>query len=282
MKTLRIFPLAAIGLGTLVSPHFAQGGIITGTTVLQNGHPVTAFADVDAGNQLNAAGFQVSGAAVRDPGDEPSRLFLQLPSEASGTGFQILEFGWNPQGHEPPGIYDVPHFDFHFYYISDSERIAIPAGQTFPVDPQFLPANYGQPGPTVPAMGGHSFDLTSPEFNGGSFTQTLIYGYHNGQEIFLEPMLTQAYLEGLSGSSVSEIRQPSQYALPAIPALVPASVQYAYSSANDLYTISVGDFFTPTAVPEPGSLLLSAIGIPVILLIGKRRARGRPQRRSIS
>lgn len=66
-------------------------------------------------------------------------------------------------GHEPPGIYDLPHLDFHFYYISDSDRMAIPAGQLFPVAPQFLPPDYSQPGPTVPMMGRHSEDLTSPE-----------------------------------------------------------------------------------------------------------------------
>jgi hypothetical protein len=262
-----------IGLITLLTRDVAQSAIIPGSSVLQNGHAINAFADLDASNQLNAVGFQVSGAAIRDPGAAPTRLFMTLPSEGSESGFQVLEFGWNPQGHEPPGVYDVPHFDFHFYYISGSERMAIPGGQPVTVAPQFLASGYGAPGPTVPAMGGHSEDLTGPEFNGGTFTQTFVYGFFNGEEIFVEPMLTQDYLMGLSGSSTFGIRQPGQYALSPLPALVAGSVRHTYDSASDLYTISVGDFFDPAAVPEPGSLLLLAIGLPTVLVIGSRRTR---------
>ncbi len=149
--------------------------------------------------------------------------------------------------------------------------MGIPANETFPVPAQFLPTDYSQPGPTVPAMGGHALDLTGPEFNGGVFSNTFIYGFHRGQEIFLEPMLTKSYLESLSGSSTFTIRQPGQYALPTLPALVPRNAQYSYDGTSDLYTISVGDFFSPTAVPEPGSFVLLAFGIPVALLIGLRR-----------
>lgn len=122
-------------------------------------------------------------------------------------------------------------------------------------------------------MGGHALDLTGPEFNGGVFTNTFIYGFYQGEEIFLEPMLTKSYLESLSGSSTFTIRQPGQYALPTLPALVPGSAQYSYDSTTDLYTITVGDFFSPIAVPEPGSFVLLACGIPAVLFIGSRRKR---------
>lgn len=85
-------------------------------------------------------------------------------------------------------------------------------------------------------------------------------------------MLTQAYLEGLSGSSTFTVKQPSQSALPSLPGLVPGSVQFGYNSAGDLNTISVGGFITPTTVPEPGSLLLLLIGLPPVAFIGSRRA----------
>lgn len=268
----RAMELAAFGLLVLISLP-AQGTIITGTSDLLNGHPVTVFADVNGNNQLNSVGYLVSGAAVRDPGLLQTTFFLNLPSVAGTTGFTTLRFDWNPQGHEPPQIYGLPHFDFHFYYIPDSLRTTIPANETSPVAPQFLPAGYSQPGPTVPEMGGHSDDLTSPEFNGGTFTHTFIYGYFRGQEIFLEPMLTQAYLQGLSGSSTFPIRQPRQYALTQIPALIPGSVQYAYDGANDVYAVSVGNFFSPASeVPEPGTLVLLSLGI---LVVGSRRVLGR-------
>jgi hypothetical protein len=265
---------ATIGFIALLLPDAAQATIIPGSSTLQNGHPVSVFADVDASMQLSAVGFQVSGEAVRDPGLAPTRLFMTLPSEGSDSGFQVLEFGWNPQGHEPPGVYDLPHFDFHLYYISNADRMAIPGGQTSPAAPQFRPANYSEPGPTVPMMGGHSEDLSGPEFNGGTFTHTIVYGFHSGQQIFVEPMLTRAYLQGLSGASTFAIRQPSQYALSPMPALVPGTVRHAYDSSSDLYTVSVGDFVAPTAaVPEPGNLLLLAIGLPAVLFMGSRGAR---------
>lgn len=248
----------------------AHAGIITGTSGSLNGGSVTAYADVN-GSDLNAVGFQVSGSAVRNPGSGPGSVFVDLPSQASGTGFLRLEMDWNPQGHPPPGVYDVPHFDFHFYYIPDSQRTTIPGGQVSPVASKFLPSNYSQPGPAVPQMGGHALDLMSPELNGGTFTQTFIYGYYQGQEIFLEPMATQAYLQGLSGSTSFDFRQPSQYGIAMMPSLVPTTVDYAYDSANDLYTISLGNFVNP--VPEPSGLSLLALALPFTLWFGWRRAR---------
>jgi hypothetical protein len=280
VKTHALQSIAAgLALLGLMPVGVVRGATIIGTSDALNGHAVSAFADVDPSNRLNAVGFLMSGAAVRNPGTPPAALFLTLPSQASGTGFQVLELGWNPQGHEPPGVYDLPHFDFHFYYISDSERMAIPANVTSPVASQFLPAGYSQPGPTVPMMGGHSEDLTNPEFNGGMFTATLVYGFHEGHEIFIEPMVTQAYLEGLSGASTSPIRQPGQYSMSVLPSLIPTSYQISHDLANDQYTVTVGDFIAPTAVPEPGSLPLLVFLIPAAVWFGSRRSKVRWQSR---
>jgi hypothetical protein len=272
-KKSQLASFLAIGLAAVVSQNEAQSAAIPGSSELINGHPVTAFADVGPGNHLTAVGFQFSGAVVRDPGTDHAAIFLTLPSQASATVFTVLQFDWVPEGHEPMGVYDLPHFDLHFYYISNADRMAIPANQTFEVAPQFLATNYSQPGPTVPMMGGHALDLTGAEFNGGTFTQTFIYGFHNGQQIFVEPMLTQEYLKNLSGSNRFPIRQPGKYALASLPALIPGSVQHSYDSANDLYTVSVGNFLDPAALPEPGSALLFALGIPAVLWAGARRTR---------
>ena len=29
---------------------------------------------------------------------------------------------YNPEGHGPPGVYSVPHFDFHFYMVGNDLR----------------------------------------------------------------------------------------------------------------------------------------------------------------
>ncbi|HEX2684665.1 MAG TPA: hypothetical protein VHL77_12060, partial [Ferruginibacter sp.] len=102
------------------------------------------------------------------------------PKAAGTTLFNHIGLDWNPDGHPPATIYDKPHFDFHFYMVSPQER------QTF-LDPvklnnsmpaEYLPANYfgGDP---VPMMGKHYVDLTSPELNGGQFTQTFIHGSYD-------------------------------------------------------------------------------------------------------
>jgi hypothetical protein len=56
---------------------------------------------------------------------------LTLPNDGAPP-FEFVELDWNPGGHEPPGIYDEPHFDFHFYLVPPSARAAI-----VPSDPDF-------------------------------------------------------------------------------------------------------------------------------------------------
>jgi hypothetical protein len=142
---------------------------------------------------------------------------LALP-ENNPTPYRFVQIGWNPQGHEPPGVYDLAHFDFHFYSVSLAERNAID-----PSDPQFAQKAASYPGAefrapfyvdgataagapaaavTVPQMGLHWLDVRSPELQGLTgnpdkfqpFTKTFIYGSWNGQFIFDEPMITRAYL----------------------------------------------------------------------------------------
>jgi hypothetical protein len=110
---------------------------------------------------------------------------------------------WNPGGHEPPGVYDTPHFDFHFYVIGDAERRAID-----PADPDYrrkaerkppaelIPERYVMPAPLAFArMGVHWVDTTAAELQGRPFTATFIYGSWDGRVIFAEPMVAKAYLE---------------------------------------------------------------------------------------
>ena len=124
---------------------------------------------------------------------------LDMPAD-NPTPFRFAVLNWNPGGHEPPGIYDKPHFDFHFYMIDDAERRAIVPGATFeskgalhPAADE-LPAGY-VPTPPVPLMGTHWVDPKAPELNGRPFTQTFIAGSWDGRPTFLEPMITKAFFE---------------------------------------------------------------------------------------
>ena len=150
------------------------------------------------------------------PGEYSFIVPLQQKASAS-TPFDHIEVDWNPFGHPPPGIYDVPHFDFHFYKISLEEQMAIPpytdqTASMFDAPPPagYLPAGY-IPGPGgVPQMGKHWLDVTSPEFHGQPFTKTFIYGTYNGAVTFYEPMITKAYIEtGMSSSTT--IKQPQHF-----------------------------------------------------------------------
>jgi hypothetical protein len=126
---------------------------------------------------------------------------LELPS-GNPTPFRHVTVNWNPGGHEPPGIYDRAHFDFHFNMISDAERRTItrddPAfdakAERHPAA-RYMPAGYVAIPGAVPMMGAHWIDPQSPELHGQPFTQTFIFGTWDGRLIFAEPMITKAYLE---------------------------------------------------------------------------------------
>ncbi|HEY9228770.1 MAG TPA: DUF5602 domain-containing protein [Gemmatimonadaceae bacterium] len=154
---------------------------------------------------------------------------LALPA-GNPTQYKFVQFDWNPVGHEPAGVYDAPHFDFHFYTISAAEKNAI-----VPTDPQYAtkaakypaeefrapfyidaatPAQAPPAAVTVPQMGLHWLDIRSPELQGMAghpenfkpFTKTYIYGSWDGQFIFDEPMITQAYLLAKKTATDSAVR----------------------------------------------------------------------------
>lgn len=146
-------------------------------------------------------GIMLSKEAMDNlPADhEEVEFMLTLPKEAGKTLFQVVNMGWNPHGHEPAGVYDQPHFDFHFYMISDAERMQITGLAPTEMDSaipaaKYMPADYIQTSGRVPAMGVHWVDVTSPELNGQLFTRTFIMGTANSKVNFYEPMITRAYL----------------------------------------------------------------------------------------
>jgi hypothetical protein len=146
---------------------------------------------------------------------------LELPAEAARTPYRFVELDWNPGGHEPPGIYDIPHFDFHFYTITPAERDAIdPADPLFQkktenVPPAgFIASNYVAPMMTaVPKMGLHWIDPASPELNGQKFTRTFIYGSWDGKATFWEPMITREFILSRPDFQ-THVMQPERVATP--------------------------------------------------------------------
>lgn len=164
-------------------------------------------APAEIGVALSEAAFSglpadgAAGGAQMPDGHHMYMYTLQMPDRHS-TPYRFVGLDWSPAGHVPSGIYDKPHFDFHFNSISEAERNAI-----VPSDPEFEAKAERRPAPDlappgyqklpggVPLMGAHWVDPTSPELNGKPFTRTFLYGSWDGQMIFAEPMITKAFLE---------------------------------------------------------------------------------------
>jgi hypothetical protein len=138
-------------------------------------------------------------------------IVLKFHPKADATIFKHAWLNWNPAGHPPPGIYDAPHFDLHYYTVSSEERETFldPAKLDADLAPDYLPANHLAVDP-VPAMGKHYVDLTSPEFNGQPFTQTYVYGSYDSKFVFVEPMITLDFLKATSNFE-RFIPQPAKF-----------------------------------------------------------------------
>ncbi|HET9504670.1 MAG TPA: DUF5602 domain-containing protein [Hymenobacter sp.] len=172
---------------------------------------------------------------------------IALPPSAAKTPFDHISFDWNPIGHEPNGVYSVPHFDAHFYMQTMSAQHAItlddPKGDIFPATAK-LPTGYATPpnvvpGRTIPMMGRHWTDPASPEYQpGGSFSSTFIYGTYDGRVTFLEPMFTKAMLT-TSVNFTAPIKQPQAYEVSG--KYYPTNYTIRYDATAKEYVISLGD-----------------------------------------
>ncbi|MFB3816256.1 MAG: hypothetical protein ACE147_01215 [Candidatus Methylomirabilales bacterium] len=136
---------------------------------------------------------------------------LPLPDALARRGdvpFKWVLLNWNPAGHVPPGVYDVPHFDVHFYMEPIANVFALQSGPCGPelircdqfaigkqpVPPDYLHPDFRDVDAVVPAMGNHLVDLTGPEFHKQPFTRSWIYGAYAGQIIFWEEMVAHRTL----------------------------------------------------------------------------------------
>ena len=117
---------------------------------------VRSFVTVDQKGQPQNIGIQFGENALNGlptdtmPGMPGYMYPLTVPDQAKNTGVDHLEVDWNPFGHEPRAIYGVPHFDLHFYYITQQEQASvIPGPDTVQVPSQFIPKDYIVPVPVA-------------------------------------------------------------------------------------------------------------------------------------
>lgn len=207
------------------------------------GHGVAqTWIKLDRNGTPLAVGLTLTDKALEGlPADEPASWVLPFHQKASSTPYMHVLLDYNPHGHEPPGVYDRPHFDVHFYMIPSAERMLIgPDDPGFDVLPglEYIPDQYMKIPGGVPQMGAHWADLLAPEFTpGGTFTRTYIWGTYNGQVIFFEPMITKAYLES-DPSETIPLRQPQAYQKDGY---YPMSYRVEYLENPARYEISLQD-----------------------------------------
>lgn len=194
----------------------SKAGTFKGASVNLGNGTANSWVTTDNDGNPVSLGMTISEAAMEGLGNEMTETILTMPSQASMTNIKMIAVDWNPGGHEPPGIYDIPHFDFHFYMVDRNFRMQITAtgDDTVKCNKQpmmgYLPDGYILFPGGIPTMGAHAADLSSPELNGSIFTETFIYGYYDGNMIFYEPMITRDYLRGKQFSEKT-LKTPSKY-----------------------------------------------------------------------
>jgi hypothetical protein len=194
---------------------------------------------------------------------------IPLPTDATSrpdVPFKWTLINWNPMGHIPPGVYDLPHFDVHFYLQPIEDVFAIEPGtcgpefvrcDQFDVAKKPVPSNYIHPDykdvdAVAPAMGNHLIDLTGPEFNGQRFTRSWIFGTYDGRITYYEEMLSRDYLLSKPDrchpiKTAAGVDQTGYY---------PTVSCVRYDAARDSYTVSMEDFvLRQRDAPGPPALL---------------------------
>lgn len=177
---------------------------------------------------------------------------LEIPVEAKVYfPYNHISIDWAMTGHGPTGVYDKPHFDIHFYMISEHQQINITNDIAYPIPqndifsyigPPIVPTSYF-PGPFVEMMGTHWISKSAPElFLGAPFTSTFIYGTHNNEIAFIEPMVTLDMLSSKKETHLP-IAQPTQYK--ANDKFSPAQYGIYYNNKNQSYTVALENLFRP-------------------------------------
>lgn len=188
-----------------------------------------------------SVGLTISAEALNNLPNEMTGFVMELP-KGKGMGFYtFVMLDWNPQGHEPPQIYGLPHFDVHFYIIPDEERLAMLPDKVAEFEnlpsAEYVPFGYFRGPGFVPLMGVHWLDGASPEFHGATFTKTFIWGSWDGEFVFWEPMLTRDYLLSRP-DEVIDIPQPAAFKRDG---WYPMKFEISYSRAGNQYTIALRD-----------------------------------------
>ena len=262
---------ASLGMGTVAS--YAEVGGAGAPNVIGVMFAASALENLPAAPSAGYHCFDADKNGEIDVAVECAgwhEWVLPLPSDLARRAdmpFKWVLLNWNPHGHIPPGVYDTPHFDVHFYMESIERVFAIQAGPCGPehvrcdqfalarkpLPGNYMPASHVDVGAVAPAMGNHLVDVTGPEFKGEKFRHTWIYGVYDGRVTFYEEMVDRIFLLS-KPSACSPIPSPEAVATSGY---YPTQSCIRYMADKDAYTVSLEGFVmrnasAPTALrPAP-------------------------------
>ncbi|RPI76403.1 MAG: hypothetical protein EHM47_00330, partial [Ignavibacteriales bacterium] len=123
------------------------------------GGMIKSWIEVDAGNNPQRVGITITKSILSNLPSGYRDISLNLPAAADSL-FKHIFINWNPGGHPPQTVYGLPHFDMHYYIITNAERQQIQGGiHNVPVASEFIPEDYiftpGEEYVSVPQMGVH-------------------------------------------------------------------------------------------------------------------------------
>jgi Hypothetical protein TTHB210 len=242
-----LFSFAAV-VALAATPALAQDKTYEGKSVRIGHGTARSFVVADTAGHATAIGIVLTEMALDGlPKGTPKHSdfphLVPMPARGPKTVVNHIVIDWEALGHPPPHVYDVPHFDFHFYLVSRAAQMKVkfkseaesgsPAQQP-PAD--LVPAGYIMPpGTAVPYMGAHAVNPASPEFHGQPFTATFLYGYYDKKLTFLEPMVSIAYLKS-KPEFATPMARPTAYSYPGD---YPSAYSIKYDAAHKAYVITL-------------------------------------------
>ncbi len=176
-----------------------DSGVSTGPRASLGEGELWTFAQADEDGVVTQLGLALQPEALQGLPTQDTEVVLALPDDLDLAPYDHVAVGWLPAGHDPLGIWDEPHFDVHFFLVSEAERAGIDIDDERVVSEpaaEHVPAGYVlAPGSAVQGQGSHWIDPGSEEWSGGSFTGSLVFGSWDAQWTFIEPMITWASLD---------------------------------------------------------------------------------------
>lgn len=166
-----------------------------------------------------------------------SAVTLRLRMPEAVPPFDHVELRWGPRGHEPTGVYDVPHLDVHFYLVPPAERETLTDSALAARVPalEHVPASYIPVPGLLPLAGNRWMDVTAAEYAGAPFTHALLYGFYDARMVFIEPSVAPGFLQSRP-DEVREIKLPRQYA---VPGYYPTRYRVRYDASPREYSIAL-------------------------------------------